>query len=232
VPAIERICGELYRLGLLRELEQILDRAGYAPVAGIDEAGRGCLAGPVVAAAVIPASDAPPLPGVDDSKKLEPEDRRRLAGEIRASAQAWAVGVVAAADIDAINIYQAAKRAMLRAVAGLARRPRFLLVDAMRLPETGLPQLALVKGDALSYAVACASILAKEERDRRMVELAHDYPHYGFERHKGYSAPEHLAALERHGPSPEHRLTFHSVVPRVDLERPLPGAGRARAEVA
>lgn len=214
MPAIERICGELYRLRLLRELEQTLDRAGYAPVAGIDEAGRGCLAGPVVAAAVIPASDGPPLPGVDDSKQLEPEERRRLAAEIRASALAWAVGAVAAAEIDSLNIYQAAKRAMLRAVAGLALRPGFLLIDAMRLRETGLPHLALVKGDALSYAVACASIVAKEERDRRMTALGRAYPHYGFERHKGYAVPEHLAALDRHGPSPEHRLTFRSVVPR------------------
>jgi ribonuclease HII len=214
VPAIERICGELYRLRLLRELEQTLDRAGFAPIAGIDEAGRGCLAGPVVAAAVIPAGDGPPLPGVDDSKNLEPEHRRRLAAEIRATARAWAVGVVGAADIDAVNIYQATRRAMLRALAGLALRPAFLLVDAMRLPETGLPHLALVKGDALAYAVACASIVAKDERDRRMVEMGSRYPHYGFERHKGYSVPEHLAALERFGPSPEHRLTFHSVVPR------------------
>ncbi|HLF57928.1 MAG TPA: ribonuclease HII [Thermoanaerobaculia bacterium] len=213
MPAIGWICGELYRLGLLRELEQTLGRAGIAPIAGVDEAGRGGLAGPVVAAAVIP-SDGPPLPGVDDSKQLEPEERRRLAAEIRATARAWAVGVVSAAAIDAGNILRATRLAMLRAVAALDPRPAFLLVDAVPLPESGLPCLALVKGDSLVYAVACASILAKDERDRRMVELDRVYPHYGFVRHKGYAVPEHIAALERFGPSPEHRLTFASVVPR------------------
>jgi len=213
VPAIERICGEFFRLGLLRELEEALDRAGFRPIAGIDEAGRGCLAGPVVAAAVVPG-EGPPIPGVDDSKRLSPEQRTALAARIRSSARAFAVVARSPAAIDAVNILNATRQAMLEALRRLEPGPAAVITDAVPLPAARRPVIALVKGDALSYAVACASILAKEERDRRMVELDRDYPQYGFARHKGYAAPEHLAALERFGPSPEHRLTFASVLPR------------------
>jgi ribonuclease HII len=213
VPAIVRICGEVYRLGLMRELEEALELAGHCPAAGVDEAGRGCLAGPVVAGAVIPG-DGPPIPGVDDSKRLSPDRRRELAARIRSSATSWAVAAVSPATIDAADILRATRLAMSRAVGGLRPVPGLLLSDAVQLPETGVPCLALVKGDALCYAIACASILAKEDRDRRMVELHGEYPHYGFDRHKGYAAPAHLSALERFGPSPAHRLTFRSVVPR------------------
>jgi len=212
VPGIGRLCGEYFRLGLLRGLEETLSSAGFSPVAGIDEAGRGCLAGPVVAAAVIPADD--PLPGVDDSKKLAAEQRDALAEAVRRTARAWAVVAVPAAAIDAADILRATRLAMLRALSQLPMRPGAVVTDAVPLPESGLPCLALVKGDALAYAVACASILAKSARDRMMLDLDADYPHYGFARHKGYGAPEHLAALARFGPSPVHRLTFGPVVPR------------------
>jgi len=216
VPTIGRICGEFYRLGLLRELEERLVRAGLGPVAGVDEAGRGCLAGPVVAAAVIPA-DSPTLPGVDDSKQLAPELREELAAAIRATARGWAVAAVPAATIDAVNILRASRRAMCLALAQLQLRPAVVVSDATTLAESGLPVVALVKGDALSYAVACASILAKQERDRLMVELDGEYPHYGFASHKGYGVPEHLEALARFGPSPVHRLTYWPVVPRCEV---------------
>jgi len=216
VPTIGRICGEFYRLGLLRELEERLERAGLGPVAGVDEAGRGCLAGPVVAAAVIPA-ERPALPGVDDSKQLSPELRDELAAAIRGSARAWAVVAVPPSTIDAINILEASRRAMCLALSQLGQRPAVVVSDATRLDACGLPVLALVKGDALSYAVACASILAKQERDRLMVELDRDYPHYGFASHKGYAVPEHIEALARFGPSPVHRLTYWPVVPRGEV---------------
>jgi ribonuclease HII len=212
LPGIGRLCGEYFRLGLMRGLEEGLDRAGYSPVAGVDEAGRGCLAGPVVAAAVIPGDAA--LPGVDDSKKLAAEQRDALATAIRATARAWAVVPVTAAAIDAADILHATRTAMLHSLSQLRLRPGALVTDALPLPESGIPCLALVKGDALAYAVACASILAKSARDRMMLELDADFPHYGFARHKGYGSPEHLAALVRFGPSPVHRLTFGPVVPR------------------
>jgi ribonuclease HII len=218
VHTIGRIMGELVRIELLRELESTLERAGYATIAGVDEAGRGCLAGPVVAAAVVPG-DGPWILGVDDSKQIEPEPRRRLADRIRASARAWAVGVVPAWAIDAGNILRASRQAMLEAVNGLAVRPDLLITDYMPLRrDTGLPCLATVKADALSYAVACASIVAKVERDSLLERLDRDYPHYGFARHKGYGAPEHLAALARYGPCREHRLTYAPVLPRTREE--------------
>lgn len=214
---IGRILGELVRIELLRELEKTLERAGYATIAGVDEAGRGCLAGPVVAAAVVPA-EGPPILGVDDSKQLAPPERARLAERIRASARAWAVGVVPAWAIDAGDILRATRHAMLEAVSRLAPRPDLLITDFVSLRvATGLPCLATVKGDALSYAVACASIVAKVERDSLLERLDRDYPHYGFARHKGYGVPEHLAALARYGPCREHRLTYWPVLPRLSM---------------
>lgn len=214
VQGIEPIIAELSRLGLLCALEERLERSGLTPVAGVDEAGRGSLAGPVVAAAVIPGP-GPALPGVDDSKRLAPEAREALARRIRATATAFAVCAVPAERIDRCDILRATRQAMLHAVAALGARPAAVVTDAVALPECGLPVVALVKGDALCYAVACASIVAKQHRDRLMLALDGDYPHYGFARHKGYGSPDHLAALVRFGPSREHRLSFGRVVPRL-----------------
>lgn len=194
-------------------MEEGLARGGIAPVAGVDEAGRGCLAGPVVAAAVIP-DPRRRLPGVDDSKELSPEQRRLLAHRIRETALSWSVAVVPAHTIDRENILRATRRAMCEALAGLGVRPRVAIIDAVALADAGVPCLALVKGDRLSYAVAAASILAKTERDLMMVELDRRYPHYGFAQHKGYGSASHREALAAYGPSPEHRLSFRGVVPR------------------
>lgn len=213
MPAIGRLFAELRRLELMGELEQRLARAGFASVAGVDEAGRGSLAGPVVAAAVIPDPRLP-IPAVDDSKRLPAALRERLAETIRSTARAWAVVEVSAVQIDASDILRATRAAMLQAVRRLDPTPHAVVSDAVPLPELGLPALALVKGDALCFAVACASILAKQHRDRRLAELDAEFPQYGFARHKGYAAEEHLAALARYGPSRVHRLSFGRVVPR------------------
>lgn len=213
------LCCEVYRLELMRGLEVRLQQSGFARVAGVDEAGRGCLAGPVVAAAVIPDPERL-IPGADDSKRLSPAARTELAAAIRETALAFAVVAVPAEVIDRINILQATRLAMRQAVALLAPRPDAVVVDAVTLEDLASAEaapacLALVKADAWSYAVACASIVAKVERDRMLFELDHEYPVYGFARHKGYGAPDHLAALAKYGPSPLHRLTFRSVLPRL-----------------
>lgn len=208
------VAAEACRLRLLRGLEEALAAVGFPLVAGVDEAGRGCLAGPVVAAAVVPEPGRT-LPGVDDSKRLTAEERERLAPLIRSTARAFAVAAVSAADIDRINILEATRLAMGAAVRSLAPFPSLILVDAVPLRGLSAPVLALVRGDQASYAIACASILAKVERDRLMRELAGTHPMYGFERHKGYSAPEHLEALAQYGPCREHRLSFATVVPRL-----------------
>jgi len=213
VPTIWDLSRELYRIDLMRSLEETLAFAGYERVAGVDEAGRGCLAGPVVAAAVIP-DPTHPLPGVDDSKKVAPETRERLAEAIRETALASAVVEVSADVIDRSDILRATRQATAEAIARLRPVPDLVVTDAVALPGCGAPCLPVVKGDAWSYAVACASILAKVTRDRRMLELDRSFPQYGFARHKGYGAPEHRDALLRFGPSPVHRLTFASVVPR------------------
>ena len=181
---------------------------------GVDEAGRGPLAGPVVAAAVI-LDPARPIAGLADSKALKPAARERLAREIETRALAWAVGVASAAEIDAINILQASLLAMRRAVAALALRGH-VLVDGNRLPDfSGLMQVesaeAIIKGDSKEPAISAASILAKTLRDRGMVRLARRYPNHGFEIHKGYPTPAHLAALREHGVTAEHRLSFGPV---------------------
>jgi len=204
---------EAYRLSLLHGLEEALGLAGFEHIAGIDEAGRGCLAGPVVAAAVIVDRERR-LPGVDDSKGLSPARREMLAGEIRTTALAWSVVPVGPEVIDRINILEATRQAMATALEELEPAPDVVVVDAVALPGDRIPCLPLVRGDRVSYAVACASILAKTERDRMMVELDRRYPYYGFAEHKGYGAKSHLQALEEYGPSPEHRLTFRSVLPR------------------
>ena len=210
---LQALACEAWRLRLLTGVEESLRLAGYRRVAGVDEVGRGCLAGPVVAAAVIPDLERP-LAGVDDSKRLSPARRRRLAEAIRETAVAWAVVPAAAVVIDRINVLEATRQAMTEAVARLTPAPDCVLVDAVALPGGQAPSLPLVRADGLAYAVACASILAKVDRDDWMVGLDRRYPHYGFAGHKGYGAPEHIAALAAYGPTPEHRLTFRSVLPR------------------
>ena len=183
---------------------------------GVDEAGRGPLAGPVVAAAVI----LPPgtsLSGLNDSKKLSPRQRERLAAEIRATALAWAVAEASAAEIDAWNILRSTLRAMARAVAALPVMPDEVLVDGNQAPALEVPVRTIIGGDALEPAIMAASILAKTHRDARLVALEARHPGYGFARHKGYGTAAHLAALARLGPCPEHRRSFAPV--RAALER-------------
>jgi len=207
---------EAYRLHLLRGLEGRLARSGYGLIAGVDEVGRGSLAGPVVAAAVI-IGTRHLIPGVDDSKCLTPPERERAAAAIRATAVAAAVAAVPPDVIDCVNILEASRQAMCDALSRLRPAPDCAVVDAVRLSGFGFPCLPVIRGDCVSYAVACASILAKVERDRMMVELDGKYPQYGFAAHKGYSVPEHLEALSAYGPCPVHRLTFRSVLPRTEV---------------
>lgn len=180
-------------------------------VAGADEAGRGPLAGPVVAAAVL----LPPgclIEGVDDSKKLSPKKRERLYDSIRAQALAYGIGWVGPERIDEINILQAAREAFALAYGAMAVKPDILLVDALKGLAIPVRQEAIVHGDALCHAIAAASILAKVERDRYMAEQAAQYPGYGFEAHKGYGTAAHMAAIRRLGPCPLHRRSFISRV--------------------
>jgi ribonuclease HII len=185
-------------------------RRGLTRVAGVDEAGRGPLAGPVVAAAVILAPDGP-IGGVDDSKRLPVEERDRLYEAIRARAVAWAVGIVDPATIDRINILEATRVAMAAALVGLAVEPELLLTDFVEVRGVGYPQRNLVRGDQRSATVAAASIVAKVTRDRLMEQADREFPQYGFARHKGYATEEHRWALDKHGPCPLHRRTFHGV---------------------
>ena len=211
---MQRLIAEAYRLHLVCGLERMLHFEGLTHVAGVDEAGRGCLAGPVTAAAVIPDSRSA-VPGVDDSKRLSPKLREALAERIRESAVAWSVASVSAADIDRGNILQATRQAMSDCVAALEPSPDCVLVDAVTI-DPGCPTLPVYRGESLSYAIACASILAKVERDRLMRRLDEQYPVYGFASNKGYGGRRHLEALDRYGPTPLHRLTFRSVVPRLE----------------
>ena len=179
-------------------------------VAGVDEAGRGPLAGPVVAAAVILDADRP-IAGLRDSKQLSPRRRESLAAEIRAHSLAWAVAWADHEEIDRLNILQASLLAMARAVAALGVPPQRVLVDGNRCPAVPQPVTAIVKGDATVAAISAASILAKVERDAAMCRLDVLYPHYGFAVHKGYPTAAHLEALERHGACVVHRRSFGPV---------------------
>ncbi len=182
---------------------------GFQRIAGVDEVGRGALFGPVFAAAVI-LSPERPVRGLRDSKQLDAERRRVLAERVRERAIAWAVAAADAFEIDHINIYQASRLAMRRAIQRLHPEPDYLLVDAVKvdLPQ---PQRALIHGDALSQCIAAASILAKVERDACMCEWDRVFPQYGLKNHKGYSTPEHWKALETHGPTSLHRFSFWPV---------------------
>jgi ribonuclease HII len=193
------------------EHELRLWAAGARGVAGVDEAGRGALAGPVVAAAVMvdPLRCELPLWGeLRDSKLLTPAQREALAPQIAAAAGCWGVGVVAAAEIDRIGIAPATRRAMQLAIAALAPQPDYLLIDWVRLPHVNIAQYACAKADQIMVSVAAASILAKVHRDALMVALDGEHPAYGFAQHKGYGAPAHLRALAAHGPCAAHRHSF------------------------
>jgi len=187
--------------------ERSLWRAGRSAVAGIDEAGRGPLAGPAVAAAVV----FPPevwILGVDDSKLLGAARREELYDVIRSCAADVGIGIVSHTDIDRLNIYQATMRAMTAAVSALRQTPSHLLVDGPRFTHPAVPATAVIDGDARCFSIAAASIVAKVTRDRMMVEFARAYPAYGFEKHKGYGTPGHLRAIREFGPSPIHRRSF------------------------
>ncbi len=194
----------------------LADNAPAGRVAGVDEAGRGPLAGPVSVAAVI-LDPARPIAGLDDSKKLTEARREALFPLILERALAWRIEFVEADEIDRLNILQATLAGMRRALEGLTPAAELARIDGNRLPK-GLPcpAVALVGGDAIDPAIMAASILAKVARDRRMVELHATWPHYGFDRHKGYPSPLHLAALREHGPCPQHRRSFAPVRAALD----------------
>ena len=189
--------------------ENDLRQQGIRYIAGIDEVGRGPLAGPVVSAAVVLPEDFY-LPGLTDSKKLSKEKRDYFYEIIKREALAYRVTYISVEVIDQINIYEATKSAMLTAITGLKIKPQHLLIDAMKL-ETDIPQTSIIKGDDNSITIAASSVIAKVERDRYMEELGRKYPQYGFERHMGYGTKEHLEALELYGPINEHRRTFSPV---------------------
>jgi ribonuclease HII len=228
VDPFSALFAELGRLSILHRLERELALRGYRLVAGVDEVGRGCLAGPVVAAAVILPEDFL-LPGLDDSKRLDAELRERLEPLVRRRAVAVGVGHVEAWEIDERNILRASLLAMRQAVEALSPQPEFLLVDAVAIPGVHRPQLPLVHGDALCASIAAASIVAKVHRDRLLEELARRYPVYGFERHKGYGTADHWEALRRYGPCPEHRLSFEGVVAGTEGAIPAGLADRPRS---
>ena len=229
------------RLRKLLRYETTLWQSGLVYIAGVDEAGMSPLAGPVAAAAVVLAPGTR-LPGVDDSKKIDPVRRAALALEIKARAVAWSVGLAEVHEIDSLNIYWAGILAMRRAVEGLSKAPEHVLLDARRIKDLPLPQQAIVKGDSKSLSIAAASIIAKTARDAIMLDLDAAHPGYGFARHKGYPVREHREALRVLGVTPVHRRSFDAVrvalglPPRQTSEEPAtaqtalePGARQAAA---
>jgi ribonuclease HII len=193
--------------------ERVLARAGLAPVAGIDEAGRGACAGPLVVAAVTlnPRRRSDPA-GIADSKALTAAAREAAYQEIVSRALAWNVVVIPSTDIDRLGLHVCNVAGMRRALAGLASRPGYVLTDGFPVRGLAVPALAMWKGDEVAACVAAASIVAKVTRDQIMRDLGQDYPQYGFSRHKGYSTPSHMAALAEHGPCPQHRASFANVI--------------------
>ena len=207
------VCGNKY--------EKAARSQGATTIAGVDEVGRGALFGPVVAAAVILPPDTR-IRGLRDSKQLVREDRERLAKVVECKALAISIAEVDAETIDRVNIYQATRIAMSSAVARLSFAPDHLLIDAMRL-DLECAQTSIIYGDSLSISIAAASVIAKVYRDGRMRELDREYPQYGLASHKGYSTPQHLAALEKHGPCPLHRKSFSPVAQTtLPWDNPLP----------
>jgi len=197
----------MVRVPAMRTLENSLRRVGFVYVAGVDEVGRGCLAGPVVAAAVVLDPDRH-IPGICDSKLVPAPERETLYHKIVDAAVAWAVAAADPAEIDRINIHQASLRAMQRAVLALAPLPDIVLVDAFRVPDLPMAQRGVLHGDRRCSAIAAASIVAKVTRDRQMLELHGRDPRYGFDRHKGYATADHLDAVARFGYSEVHRRSF------------------------
>ena len=197
----------MVRVPAMRTLENALRRVGFVHVAGVDEVGRGCLAGPVVAGAVVLDPDRH-IPGVCDSKLVPAIERERLYDRIVRTAVAWAVAAAEPEEIDRINIHQASLRAMQRAILRLCPLPDIVLVDAFRVPELPMAQRSVLHGDRRCSAIAAASIVAKVTRDRMMLELHGRDPRYGFDRHKGYATADHLDAVSRFGYSAMHRRSF------------------------
>lgn len=205
------------RLRRLLKYETELWEQGVALIAGVDEAGVGPMAGPVVAGAVVLPRDYK-LRELDDSKKLDKATREQLAWQIKAGAVAWAIGVAEVEEIDELNIYHAGLLAMRRAVDGLNAKPEFILVDARTIPDCSTPQRGIVRGDSLSASIAAASVIAKTTRDGMMIELDQEYPGYGLAAHKGYPTPRHFEALRKLGASPIHRRSYRPVREAMRLE--------------
>lgn len=191
----------------LWEIENSLYAQGYTAICGVDEAGRGPLAGPVCAGAVILPRGLE-IPGLNDSKKLTDKKRRELYPVIKEQAIAWGIGFASHEEIDELNILQATYLAMSRAIQALEGKADFALIDGNRAKDFGIPLKTVVKGDSLSASIAAASVLAKVARDDIMLEMAKEYPEYGFEVHKGYGTKQHYEALRQHGHCPIHRMSF------------------------
>jgi ribonuclease HII len=192
--------------------EDEANRLGYKAIAGLDEVGRGALAGPVVAAAVILDSSLPLPKGLNDSKQLTANQRNRIAQELKECAIAYSIGIVSSEEIDSTNIAVATRKAMLMALSTLNPPADFLLIDAFQLKESSLPQKAIVHGDCISASIAAASIIAKTHRDSLMCDYDLLYPNYGFAKHVGYGTRLHLEALREHGPCSIHRRSFRGVL--------------------
>jgi ribonuclease HII len=199
---------ERRRLAVMMHWENIAKARGFLSVAGVDEAGRGPLAGPVVAAACV-LPDGALIAGINDSKKLLPTERFRLFQQILALSDIdYGIGVIDSLLIDQVNILQATFQAMIAAISCLKSKPHFLLVDGLHLPESGIPGEAIVEGDGKSQSIAAASIIAKVTRDQLMKGYHQEWPQYGFDSHKGYGTKKHLLAIEKYGPCPIHRMSF------------------------
>jgi ribonuclease HII len=203
----EKQRSERLRLQNMLNFERVLWRSGIHSVAGVDEVGMGPLAGPVVAAAVVfqPGTE---ILGMDDSKRLDSQQRVKLECVIRQTAIAIGIGVADVGEIDRLNIYHAGILAMRRAVEALPLKPQHLLIDARTIPEVSIPQNSFYKGDGINFSIAAASVIAKTHRDRIMEELEKSFPGYGFAQHKGYSTPEHQNAIRELGPCPVHRMSY------------------------
>ncbi len=197
----------------MTSFEKALYSSGFRLICGIDEAGRGPLAGPVVAAAVVLPTGSL-LPGLRDSKKLSPRQRDRFFDKITQTALSIGIGIIENETIDEINIYQATLLAMRKGVRTLHLKPDYLLIDAMTLPEFDIPQKAIIHGDDLSISIAAASVIAKVTRDRLMLQYHEIFPDYRFNRHKGYGTPEHIQKIKDFGPCSLHRKTFRGVISR------------------
>lgn len=186
--------------------------AGYRFIAGVDEVGRGCLAGPVVAGACILDLSMPLPKGLNDSKKLSQSQREDIAAQLKEHCIAFATGQIEADEIDSINILEGTKKAMLLAIAALAPAADFLLIDALQLKQSPLPQKSIIKGDSISASIAAASVIAKTYRDDLMRDYDLEFPQYGFAGHKGYGAASHFTAIREHGPCHLHRKSFRGVI--------------------